>query len=45
MFDIPCKETDNSSVQARFNGSIGAIYVNDYDVTNTASFEDGLKRL
>ena len=44
MFDIPCEVTDTSSMLARYNSSNGLIYVNDYDVTNTPSFEEGLKR-
>ena len=44
VYDIPCEVTDNSSMLARYNSSKGLIYVNDYDVTNTTSFEEGLKR-
>ena len=44
ILGIPCAAAEDSPAVGMYNSARGLVYINEYDVTDTAGFEEGLKR-
>lgn len=44
IFEIPCAAVEDSPAVRMYNSARGLVYINEYDITDTAKFEEGLKR-